>query len=422
VHGHLRLPGNSPPRLQELQQAQLCAACHALHEFAGRPAALLTNHEQALLLLVTAVGGPESVAAAPVPRRCTALPFRTVEVQPLSPALRAFVAAGNLALAAAKLDDDVDDGGGLLARFGRFVLSRPARRARARLAALGFPVSRLAGLRERQRAVERAPGASIDALAAPTAELLAQVFAHGAMLGERGADAEAFADFGRAIGRIVYGIDALQDQVVDARRGRFNAVAALAVRHGAAAPALVLGFVASAVTDARQALAGRLQPERAELLTALLDAAVRSAQAAVPERGTMVRSAEAGDCDLPCDTCCEVPDCGPPASCDGVWCVDLPCCDRGRRRRRRQSPRAESDRGAARSARRDLELLFGHAGVAVTELAPVGIIRIGVTEHDAMVLRGAIAAGTPVRVVDVQGERLVVVIDTRPADLAARRP
>lgn len=54
----------------------------------------------------------------------------------------------------------------------------------------------------------------------------------------------------------------------------------------------------------------------------------------------------------------------------------------------------------------------------MTELAPIGVVRIGAVEYDAMVLRGSIAAGKPVRVVDTQGDRLVVVIDPRPQDLA----
>jgi Family of unknown function (DUF5685) len=350
------------------------------------------------------------------------LPFRTVAVQPLPPALRAFVAAGNLALAAAKLDDDLDDGGGLLTRLGRAVLARPAARATRRLAALGFPVSRLAALRARQRAVEREPAASIAELAAPTAELLAQVFVHGAMLAGRQADAAAFAAFGLAIGRVVYGIDALQDQRADARRGRFNAVAALATRHGESAPALVRAFVLTAVAEARQALAGRLEAERNEVLAALLDGAVRSAQAAAPAPVAAARSAEAGDCDLPCDACGDVLDCAPTGGCDGVWCFDCSCCDReDGKRARKKKPRRLADRGAARIARRELELLFGHTGIAVTELAPFGVIRIGAAEYEAMVLRGSIAEGKPVRVVDTQDERLVVVLDTRPKDLAEDR-
>lgn len=410
MYGHLRLPGNAPPQLRALQQAQMCAACHALHEFAGRPAALLTNHDAALLLLTTAVAGPGTAIETPVARRCTALPFRTVAVQPLSPALRAFVAAGSLVLAKAKLADDADDGGGWLARLGRAVLGRPARRAATRLAALGFPITRLAALRARQRAVERDPAASIADLAAPTADLLAQVFAHGAMLGERGADAAAFAAFGHAVGRIVYGTDALVDQTADARRGRFNAVAALATRHGAAAPALVREFVVAAATAARAPMAGCLEPERAAILAATLDNTVRAAAAAAGPADA-ARSAEAGVCDLACDVgACEVGEC---AGCggDAALCCDPPWCWRGSKHPTDRAPRPQPDRGAARTVERDLELLRGHSGTTLTDLAPTGVIQLGALEHEASAKSGSIPAGKPVRVVGTQGTRLVVELD-----------
>jgi hypothetical protein len=437
VYGNLRWPaGAAEDAARRLHHAQLCAACHAMHEFSGRSSALLTNHDQTLLVLVLAGLAPPQ---EPVPRACTALPFRTVAVQPLPAAVRAYVAAGNLVLADRKLQDDVDDGGGVLPRLGRWWLRRSVQRAEQRLRALGFPVAWTETLAARQRACERearaaaAAGAvpQLEALAAPTADLLAQVFGHGAQLVARADAVAAAVAFGRAVGTAVYTADALFDHGVDARRGHFNAVAVLAQRVGLpAAVQQAADVVAAAVQQARVAFADRLPPANARIVDETLQAlraradvaATKLLPAAPPAAG--LRAAEAGVCDLPFDACAAIElasFCGDPA----CFC----CCDgSGKRRKGEVEPgpqQREADRGAARRALQDLQQFVGCAGVTVTPVGARGLVRIGKLDYEARTSGSQLPPDTPVRVVGVDlgvpGVLVVAAFSAPPAAPASDR-
>ncbi|MEM7755409.1 MAG: NfeD family protein [Planctomycetota bacterium] len=63
---------------------------------------------------------------------------------------------------------------------------------------------------------------------------------------------------------------------------------------------------------------------------------------------------------------------------------------------------ARDEAAAARAA------LAGREGVAVTDLRPVGEIRIDGDRHEAAAQTGLIDSGTPVRVVKVESTRIVV--------------
>lgn len=383
-----------------------------MHEFSGRSSALLTNHDQTLLVLVLAGLSPPQ---EPVPRACTALPFRTVEVQPLPAAVRAFVAAGNLVLADRKLQDDVDDGGGVLPRLGRWWLRRSVQRAELRLRALGFPVAWTETLAARQRSCERDAEAAAAAgamprladLAAPTAELLAQVFGHGAQLVARADAVVAAHAFGRAVGTAVYVADALFDHGADARRQRFNAVAVLARRVGLpAAVRNAMEEVAAAVQQAQLAFAGLLSPANARIVDETLQALRARADAAaaqlLPTEGPAVRAraAEAGVCDLPFEVCAAIEltaYCGESA---GAGCCD--CW--GKRRDGKAEPgpqQPEQDRGAARRATQDLQQFVGSSGVTVTPVGARGLVRIGKLDYEARASGAHLPADAPVRVVGV---------------------
>lgn len=393
--------------------AQLCAGCHALRAFAGRPAALLTNWDQALLVLV--LGGSSTAGGRwPELRRCTALPFRTVSVQPLSPPLQAFVAAGALVLADRKLQDDVDDGGGVLPKAARRLLRGRVTKGEQQLRELGFPVALTSQLAARQRRIERSAQPGLGELAAPTAELMAEVFGHGARLAGRPAHAEALARFGRAIGCAVYGLDALVDQAKDAQRGRFNAVAALRRVHGDGAVSLAQAFVAEAVAAARQAVAGVLDPARLVIVHAILDRVVQRAGAATPVARAF--RSEAGACDLACDAmacdacACESLSCGggEATACGAAdaGLVELACClcpPWGERRRKR-----------AAKASADSALLFGRTGMSVGALRPRGLVDVDGVRHTAEAVGEWIPAANPVRVVGERDGRLLVVADKEP--------
>lgn len=373
-----------------------------MREFGGRATAALANWDQTLLAVVVA---ELSGAPPPQPRRCTALPWRSVAVQPLAPPLRVLLAAGNLALIEAKLDDDRQDGASLLPRLARFWLRRRFGRSAAALAALGIPMSLLRELAATQYAAETAPRPSLRSLADPSAHLTAQIFGHAASLCGRAAAVAPMRTFGEALGRAVYLFDALLDHRADRRRGRFNALDAVA---GGGELLEVAGEAAAAVARevdaaARIATAQLSEPRRKVVLGMLRGLDERAQRAHAELEGEVrprVRSAEAGDCDCACDAAdCSAPcEAGTEPSClDCVWCGP---CDSGRGRREEPQPPP----AAGASPARELQNLVGKRGMAVVAVFERGRVRIDGLEFDAEAAGAMIPFGAEVEVVAVSGE------------------
>jgi hypothetical protein len=343
VFGNLRWSRcGADAEARRLYQAQLCASCHAMHGLSGRASSLLANYDQSLLVLVlSALAGGE-----PEPRRCTAVPWRTVAVQQLPAALQTFVAAGNLALIDAKLRDDVDDGGRWYARPLRWLLGRKVQKALQALRELGFDVARVTGLPARQAQAERGDGHDLGGFAEPSADLLGEIFAHGARLGGAAEREPDVRRFGAAVARAVYGLDALEDHDEDRRRGRFNAIARTAARlgHGAAVQAAAASVQGAAI-EAQQ-LATRLLPEdRQRMVGEILQQLVRRSDTCRdrllgrPEVAA-ARPSEAGDCDCACEGCgggevC----CAGEGCCFACECCDVCFCWSEERRQRRRDRR-----------------------------------------------------------------------------------
>ncbi len=413
-------------------RAAFCASCHALRELGSVKTSLLTNHDQTVLAMLLAALEPErDIEAAP----CTALPWRTITVAPLSKPARQLLAAANVAAVEAKLQDDVLDEGGLLPRVGLRFLGKDRSRARVMLAEIGFPVSLFDELGPRQSAVE-ARGlegrASLEELAEPSATLCGQMFAHAARLTGRWQDAAAAGRLGGALGRHVYLDDAWRDLDDDGRRGRFNAWRA--VSRGAVCPTQVSLRLSRCLATARAALAELELGTRAAPITALLDTLAEKAEAISPDAaGVSLPSREAGDCDLDCccpcgscDTDCNVcgaggdigaeaagntcgPRCGSnngdgnSSTCAVLVCC--PCCDsieccvdqrqRERRGRRDREPPAH-DRDV------DLHALIGRVAEAVGALAPEGRVVLDGMQFPARMQAGIAASGDAVRVVEIQ--------------------
>ncbi|MCK5941161.1 MAG: hypothetical protein KAI24_04255 [Planctomycetes bacterium] len=326
---------------RRLYKAQLCASCHAMRAFGGRASSLLANYDQSLLVLVlSALAGGELA-----PRRCTAVPWRQVAVQDLPADLRAFVAAGNLALVDAKLRDDVDDGGRWYAGPLRWLLRGRTRRALQALRRLGFDAALVERLPDRQRAIERAGGHDLMAFAQPSEELLGEIFAFGAGLAGAGDRSGPARRFGAAVARAVYALDALEDHDDDRARQRFNAIAQLAERlgHAPAVEAAARAVQLSSV-EAQQLATQLLPRDRRDIVTTIVQGLARRADEHRDRllgrpAAAALRPAEAGDCDCACDGCsgCD--------SCDGGGCCALPCdcaccCDSQRERRRQRDERA----------------------------------------------------------------------------------
>ncbi|MBI5851988.1 MAG: NfeD family protein [Planctomycetes bacterium] len=378
-------------------RAAFCGTCHALRESGGRSLSLLTGRDVSLLTVVIAAIAPP----APIEgRACTALPFRTVGVQPLSRRARAYVAAIAVATVASKLEDDAQDGDrGLTRRIARHLLRGRGRNALAVLGELRFPVSLFAELPARQAAIERSSPRTVTAFADPSRELGGQVFAHAALAVGRPEFAAVLHDLGAALASWLYGWDAWFDREADRRRRRFNA------------------WDAACVTDDKPIAAwlhAQLAPARASVLTlpsggqkavlvALLDSlAAKTVRIARDQR-------QAGDCDLGCcgdalcDASCAASDCdGCYVPCECCWWTDTSQRRRTLRRVRRATKRSEDLESV------DLGALVGMTGTAVTDLMPDGRIELGRLAFDATADTGLIAAGQRVVVVAIGKSRLRV--------------
>lgn len=280
MFGFLRLAHNVVSCTdREQYRAHFCAACHVMAESGGPLAALLTNYDQTFLQVVVSALDPQG-ERPPQRLPCTAVPFRRVMVQPVSPRMRPILAAINVALIEAKVRDDVADEGSARARVAAAVLSGRAQRAHTLLAAEGFPVDLLTSLPARQLAAEAAAQPSLDTLSEPTAATLEAIFGYAAVLTAQPTHTDALRSLGRALGRTLYVWDAFEDAPADLRKGRFNALVAVfgpewsAPRIGA--------FLRESLAETRRALDALPLGPRRDIADGVLQSLAKKVSAALP--------------------------------------------------------------------------------------------------------------------------------------------
>ncbi|MEM7168111.1 MAG: DUF5685 family protein [Planctomycetota bacterium] len=335
--------------LSELYRAHFCAGCHALAQFGGKRASLLTNYDQTLLVVVAAgvesTGGPDVPVTAEAEVHdlpCTAVPFRRVPVRSLSRRARELVATLNVALVAAKVQDDITDERRWTYRLAGKLLRAPAARAEEQLFGDGFRAAAFHEIGSEQARAEAQMGRNLRDYAEPTAQLLGQIFQHLATLHVRPSDvAVGLERLGRALGIYLYVWDAIIDRSRDARRGRFNAIAACAD------PATAAATLAEQLDEIAQAADDVLPSAEGQIVAALVATLRGRAQGHSLERRAGDEAAyqrQAGACDC----CCEVGSCAPEACCScGDLCAGcVECCcwteSAKARRQKRKARRAQS--------------------------------------------------------------------------------
>jgi hypothetical protein len=142
------------------------------------------------------------------------------------PVVMRYVAAVNVLLGDYKVRDHEADSPSRRWRWARRIFSPSFRKAQQDLTDLGFPLEQTDALLSSQPEVETMRPADIDAVAAPTAEMTAIVFAHGGRLCGLDARVDTLRQLGHHFGRLIYLLDAWQDFDRDARTGAFNALRA----------------------------------------------------------------------------------------------------------------------------------------------------------------------------------------------------
>lgn len=193
-----------------------CGTCKTIGTLYGQRSRMLLNHDAAFLAeLLDAVAGTDAETWSEEYRswNCLRMPANP-------PVLLRYVAAVNVLLGDYKVRDHETDSGARRWRLARRYFSRPFRKARRDLESLGFSLEQADRILARQEGLEKT-NVGVDA---PTAEVTALVFAHGAHLA--GLSDSRFSDLGRAFGRLIYFVDAWEDFDRDSRSGAFNALRA----------------------------------------------------------------------------------------------------------------------------------------------------------------------------------------------------
>jgi hypothetical protein len=267
-----------------------------------------------------------------------------------------FAGAVSLCGLEAKLDDECADERGLRAAGCR-VLAALSRsrfdRARATLAASGFPV---AEVRQRLDAQQRCEARVLDhdadpaEAAQPSAQAFSAILAHTARLAGADHNVEPLYVAGRYLGEMVYTLDAWQDLPADQASGRFNFLAAQAGsrRCDDAAPAAQMAreLVTACQQQIRHAWQAVELPRYRPLLEAVLLVGLpaRSQRMLAAGGGPFLITEDAGpkedrqqstsndncacfgpngDC-ISCCYCCDCKECSTDGS--GCCCDDSGCC------------------------------------------------------------------------------------------------
>ena len=214
--------------LAEAWRAQLCGLCLALRDDYGQSARIATNYDGLVVsLLVEAQSTATRRTAGPCPLRG----MRRAEVA-TGECVR-LAAVVSLALAAARVRDNVDDRDGVIGAPGvrpaaRRIAERWLRQGTDAGHTLGFDTGVLVAAMDRQAELEATagPGSSLLQVTEPTETAVAAAFAHTAVLAGRPANEQPLREIGQLFGRVAHLLDAVEDYRDDVARGKWNPLAA----------------------------------------------------------------------------------------------------------------------------------------------------------------------------------------------------
>ncbi|KHD05125.1 hypothetical protein PN36_30285 [Candidatus Thiomargarita nelsonii] len=158
--------------------------------------------------------------------RCAVQPF--LHSAKANPKAAQFAAAVTVMMFWGKLMDTIADANGVSGFFirpvAKFLLWKnrhKIKKAETILQKLGFDVQVIYDLFEQQQKLEQV-AESLDDVASPTAQGLAALFAHTAILANRPENIDILKHLGEEVGAMLYILDARDDLFADIRRKRFN--------------------------------------------------------------------------------------------------------------------------------------------------------------------------------------------------------
>lgn len=313
---------------EKAYKATFCSACHAMHQFSGRLSSLATNYDITLWLTLAQALDPQEMEM--VRRPCTAMPLQKVNVFPLRPQLAASVAALNLGLIGAKIQDNVEDGSALWG-LADSAFEGKRRKAISFLEETGFETGVLIDLPGKQSAAESDSESTLESLASPTAEAMEVAFAHLATLLELPELRSPLGQLGAAVGRFVYLWDATLDRDSDQRKGEFNALLATGTQG-----AQVRERLLAELDQIETCLSGLPLRRQQSVFTGLLASLRGKVRQEFPQqavsmprmgasKAAFLRTQDCDCCEFGCSGCCEVDFC--PCGNDGCGIKCCQCCD-----------------------------------------------------------------------------------------------
>ncbi len=214
-----------------------CGTCKTMGSLYGQKSRMLLDYDAVFLAeILTAISGQEQLInkwnRSYQSYNCLSLPTSGAEM----PLALQVAATATVVMIDFKLADQIEDSARYRWKLAHRLFSKSFRAASSRLRQWEFPLTEMwrwfAIQNEREAEVRRsegprAPDATLEHLAEPTAALTGLVFQHGARVaGAPGLQREMY-ELGYAFGRLVYLLDAFEDFEKDARRQEFNALRAV---------------------------------------------------------------------------------------------------------------------------------------------------------------------------------------------------
>ena len=218
MFGYIR-PAAGQLRVYEYEtyRAVYCGICHALKEHFGTLSTLSLNYDftfAALLGLALKPGFPGYESFT-----CAAHPLRKRQRVKLDEEVLPYVGGCVVALAHAKIADNISDAGFWKSTACRLTLpltARAEKRAGGKFPALPALCEKMTAEQDK---AEQDPDVSLDAAAEPSAAALSGMMA---ALSDDSMEKRVLTRFGYLLGRWIYFIDALDDLEGDLKEGGFN--------------------------------------------------------------------------------------------------------------------------------------------------------------------------------------------------------
>jgi len=299
-----------------------CGLCQQLKKDYGTLARFLVNRDALILQLLTEAQLQQEPPHQKI--RCGVQPF--LHSAKANPKAAQFAAAVTVMMFWGKLMDSIADANGVsgfftrpLAKFLLWKNRHKIKKAETILQKLGFDVQLIYDLFEQQQKLEQV-AESLDEVASPTAQGLAALFAHTAILANRPENIDILKHLGEEVGAMLYILDARDDLFADIRRKRFNPLKLYAcvkdVTSISLAESKATAFLRQKFQVANEVFSGFETRSHQELLGNIFSLGLqkhleRSKKQAAPNQAMAL----SGDC-VPCDpACCDPGSCSSDSNC-----------------------------------------------------------------------------------------------------------